>query len=71
MEEDLAVGIVLLVRLLPSEPFESLDLFESLEDSAGDWLGMELFERRLKVLKKGILPGKSSRPSPNESPLPS
>ena len=59
VEEDLAVGIVPLVPLLPLEPFESLDLLESLDDSAGEWSGLKVFERRLRLLKKGILPGRS------------
>ena len=65
VEEDWAVGMVLLVALLPLEPFESLEL---LDDSADDWSGLKIFERRLRWLKKGILPGKFSRP--NESLLP-
>lgn len=68
MEEDWAVGMVLLVRSLPLEPFESFDLLEFLDDSVEDWSASEVFERRLRLLKKGILPGNTS--CPNETPLP-
>lgn len=69
MDEDLAVGTTVpLLPLLPLEPFESLDLLELLDDSAGDWSGLKDFELRLRLLKKGILPGKVSRA--NESPPP-
>ena len=62
------MGMVLLVRLLPFEPFESFDLLELLDESVDDWSGLEVFERRLKLLKKGILAGNTS--CPNESPPP-
>lgn len=68
MEEDWAVGTVLLVPLLPLERFESFDLLEFLDESVDDWSGLEVFERRLKLLKKGILAGNTN--CPNGSPLP-
>lgn len=68
MEEDLAVGMIPLVPLLPLEPSGSLDLLEVLDDSAGEWSGLKVFERRLRLLKKGILPGRSI--VTNKSPLP-